>query len=177
MAEEGSVFTANVGGQDGNRTFSLTETGVRYETPKASAEIALRDVASVTLVSIGDIGTCTLRSRSGREMCVSQGDKQHAAAYRAFVVALHRQLMGSGGEVTYTTGAWIKVALILVVAALLLAVGFGMEHVIEVPRRYETKLMLVKGMALIGLVGGPLLAYWARPRPYDPRALPGDAFP
>lgn len=170
------MFVADFGEPLGKAEYALGDSAITRRSKNAVTEMAYADVAAVSLETFANIAGCTLLSRSGQKLAVLKNEKDDASAYKAFVAELHKRLAANGANTTFTRGSWLVAGAVLGIVAFIAAVAFGLPLVMDVPEQFAGKLMIAKGMAVVGLIVGPLYAFASRPRSYDPNALPEGAF-
>jgi hypothetical protein len=170
------VFVADFGEPLGKAEYVLSDSAVARKSKNGVTEMAYADVVAVSIEAFGGIAGCTLRSRSGQQLAVIKNEKGDASAYKAFVTELHKRLASSGAPITFTRGSWFTAGVVLGIVVILAAVAFGLELITTVPQQFAGKLVVAKGLAVVGLIAGPLYAFASRPRPYDASAIPEGAF-
>jgi hypothetical protein len=175
-AEAELTYSANFGEPIGTVQYVLRQRAISRQSKSGLTELLYSDVSSVSLETFASMGECRLRSRAGQTLAVMKNEMDDSAAYKVFVIELHRRLAASGSLIAYTRGSWFVVAVALGIALFLAFAAFGMEHILEVPARFAGKLLIAKGLAGIALVAGPLYALASRPRTYDPESIPAGAF-
>lgn len=173
-------FNTNLDGKLGPTVFELTDTSVVARSSGAERSVELGDVVAVRLNEFQGTGICELVLGAGSSFNISSGSKQHGAAadYSAFVQTLHQRLANSGRGVSFIRGSWLLAGVYATVAAAVCALA-ALVHfeVITPPSGFTIRSSVLIGFAAVCLLAAPVLIARARPKPYDPLAIPPQMFP
>lgn len=129
------------------------------------ARIELEAIRSVRIARLGSLEMCVLGLGQRREHTLSTDEPKTRPAFTALVRALYPPLTARG--VPFVAGSSLLLGLIVVICVVTLAVGLGVYlGILDAPAFRSRGLVL----AIVSLLGGPVIAWRARPKPISSEA-------